>query len=448
MHKTIFISEKIKSKKTIKKERDILRVLMLSWEFPPKSVGGLARHVNDLSLAMVDQGHEIHIITCAFEGAPLRETKDGVHIYRVHPYSIQTPNFLHWTQHLNFAMLEKAVPLLSSKEFDIIHAHDWLVAFAGRALKHSFRLPLIATIHATECGRNGGLYSDTQRYINSVEWFLTYEAWKVIVCSKHMENEVKSLFGVPGDKVEILPNGIFPHKFKEPPEKGWVDIPYLNNNDRVILFVGRLVQEKGVHILLEAAHKVLHSVPNAKFVIVGKGPMEEHLKHIASSLGDRVHFTGYASDDELKTLYKRAETAVFPSLYEPFGIVALEAMATETPLVVSDTGGLSEIVKHGQNGLKAYPGNANSLADNILAALHDKKLAANLIRHATSSINNKYDWNKIASKTLAIYQDVRSEYEESSWSMPAVAFTEIPERYSLVEERIKNQNLRARGEVH
>ncbi len=387
---------------------------MLSWEFPPKSVGGLARHVNDLSYAMSKQGHEVHILTAGIEGAPIEEKINEIYVHRVNPYSIQTPNFLFWTQHLNMALIERGIPLLNSNKFDIIHCHDWMVTFAGRVFKHSYRLPLIATIHATESGRNNGIYNETQSYINSLEWFLNYEAWKVIVCSNHMEGEVKSQFCLPRDKVVVIPNGIFPENFRQK-NMNKKYLSYLNENDRVILYVGRLVQEKGVQILIDSASKILNSVPNAKLVIVGSGPMEEHLKYKANFLGDRAIFAGYIDDEELRYLYKRAEVAVFPSLYEPFGIVALEAMATKTPLVVSDVGGLSEIVDHGQNGLKTYPGNSNSLADNILAVMFDKELKEYLVTNANNSINKKYNWENIAEKTISVYENIRKEYINSDW---------------------------------
>jgi glycogen(starch) synthase len=387
---------------------------MLSWEFPPKSVGGLARHVNDLSYAMSEQGHEVHILTAAIEGAPAEEKINEVYVHRVNPYSIQTPDFIFWTQHFNMALVEKGISLLNKNSFDIIHCHDWMVAFAGRILKHSYKLPLITTIHATERGRNNGIHNEIQSYINSLEWFLTYEAWKVIVCSKYMEREVKSHFSLPEDKVVIVPNGIFPGNFEQETRSS-DNLSYINENDRIILYVGRLVQEKGVHVLIDSASKILNSVPNVKFIIVGSGPMEEHLKYKAGFLGDRVVFTGYVSDKDLKKLYQHAEVAVFPSLYEPFGIVALEAMATKTPLVVSDVGGLSEIVNHGVNGLKAYPGNYNSLADNILAVLYDKDLKNYLIKNAVESIKNKYSWENIAKKNVSIYEEVRRDYLKSDW---------------------------------
>ncbi|MBO8138806.1 MAG: glycosyltransferase family 4 protein [Desulfotomaculum sp.] len=391
-----------------------MRILVLSWEYPPRSVGGLAQHVYDLYNAMSKQGHDIHIITVGSSDTPEYENVHGVNVYRVIPYQVSSPDFVTWAMQLNVAMLEKSLTLIREKRknFDVIHAHDWLVAYAARALKHSLEIPLIATIHATEHGRNNGLHNQMQRHISDVEWWLCYESWRVIVCSHYMHEELRRVFQVPEDKLTIVPNGVNPEYFEVKKDNTILRGNYAAPGEKIVFYVGRLVQEKGVQVLLEAAPKILHYHPNTKFVIAGKGPHMIPLRRQARRMGieARVYFTGYVDDSTRNNLYKFADVAVFPSLYEPFGIVALEAMAARTPVVVSDTGGLSEIIKHGINGLKAYVGNPNSIADNVLHMLMNPESARRMEQRAYKDVIEKYNWNKIAGKTVELYGDVLSAH--------------------------------------
>jgi len=189
------------------------------------------------------------------------------------------------------------------------------------------------------------------------------------------------------------------------------------NNEKIVFFVGRLVNEKGVQVLIDAAPKVLKHYNEAKFVIVGKGPQLDYLKNKAISLNisSKVEFTGYLSDDKLNKLYKCADIAVFPSLYEPFGIVALEGIVADVPIVISDTGGLGEIVEHGVDGMKCYAGNSNSLADSILEILFNQEKADSMRKMAIRKVESVYNWDTICKQTLGVYEDVINESERSNW---------------------------------
>jgi glycogen(starch) synthase len=394
-----------------------MRILMLSWEFPPCSVGGLAQHVYDLATAMVQAGEEVHLIACAGDKGEAREIVNGIHVYRVEPFNLSAPDLPTWVLQFNLSIVEHVVPLVNSlAAIDLIHAHDWLVAYAGRVLKHAFKVPLIATIHATEYGRNQGLHNDLQRYISDVEWWLIYEAWRVIVCSRYMEKELQRVFQTPPDKLRVVPNGVDMKRYQQsdqPLSRSLFAAP----DEQIVLFVGRLVQEKGVHVLIDAAPKILHYYSKAKFIIAGRGPAEGYLKNKAVDLGiaDRCYFTGYIDDRTRDFLYREASCAVFPSLYEPFGMVVLEAMAAMTPVAVADVGGLSEIVVHERNGLKFYPGNPNSLADNVLRLLHEPELAVRVATTARQELSKLYTWQEIARQTKRVYDEVRDDYEASAW---------------------------------
>ncbi|HHV72589.1 MAG TPA: glycosyltransferase family 4 protein [Clostridia bacterium] len=393
---------------------------MLTWEYPPRTVGGLARHVAGISQALVDKGVEVEVITTGEDGFGQEIGDFGqVSVHPARPYALPSLNFVSDIQHLNFSFLEQAVKLINSLgRVDLIHAHDWLVAYAARALKHIYQVPLICTIHATEFGRNHGLHNDLQRYISSVEWWLTYEAWKVIVCSESMRGEVQAIFQLPADKIEVINNGINPEEFKVPVKKEFNRAKYALPEEKIVFYIGRLVQEKGVQTLLEAAPQILSLQPNVKFIIAGTGPYEAELKNLAAflGLGEKVNFLGFIDDEERNALYSYADLSVFPSLYEPFGIVALEGMAAGTPIVVSDTGGLGEIVKHQVNGLKFLTGNPASLAEQVVRALTDGDLREKMVKQAKEEVLNKYSWSSLAEKTKNLYERVLKESRgNSSW---------------------------------
>lgn len=385
-----------------------MKILMLSWEYPPRIVGGISRVVHDLAHAMANKDHEVHVVTCRENIEPEFENDKGVFVHRTYTYNINTTNFVDWVMQLNFSLLEKATKLMNEEKFDVIHAHDWVVAYAAKTLKHAFSVPLVSTIHATEHGRNHGLHNDMQRYISSVEWLLTYESWRVICNSEYMRNETMNVFQLPEDKLRVINNGVQLDMFKGIERDYDFRRNFAYDNEKIIFFVGRLVQEKGVQVLLDAVPQIMDRYNDVKFIIAGKGPQYDYLRYKADSMGisNKVYLTGYLSEENLMKLYKCADIAVFPSLYEPFGIVALESMVANVPAVVTDTCGLGEIVEHGVDGMKAYTGNAQSLADCILALLFNPDLAENVKANALKKVYSMYNWEKISDETLDTYNEV------------------------------------------
>ena len=384
-----------------------MKILMLTWEYPPRIVGGIARVVHDLSKRLIKDGHEVTVVTYKDGDTPAYENDKGVEVYRVENYMIHPNNFIDWIMQLNFNLIAKATEIIQKEgKFDVIHAHDWLVANAAKALKNAFDIPIVATIHATEAGRNSGIHDDTQRYINDTEWLLTYEATEVIVNSNYMKNHVQGLFGLPFDKINVIPNGINLTNFNGVDRDYDFRRQYAMDNEKIILYVGRLVYEKGVQHLISAMPKILENYHDAKLIIAGKGGMLDELKGQAEAMGlsNKVYFTGYLNSKQVQKMYKCADVAVFPSTYEPFGIVALEAMLAGVPTVVSDIGGLNEIVDHGVNGMKSYAGNSNSIADSVISLLYDKQLATNISKKAKQKVKEEFNWNKIAQDTHYIYE--------------------------------------------
>ena len=384
-----------------------MKILMLTWEYPPRIVGGIARVVNDLSKRLIKDGHEVTVITYKEGNVPYYENDKGVDVYRVDNFMINPNNFIDWIMQLNFNMVAKANELIQKNgKFDVIHAHDWLVAYSAKTLKNSYGIPLVCTIHATEAGRNSGIHDETQRYINDTEWLLTYESSEVIVNSKFMKNDLQRLFGLPYEKINVIANGVNINSYTGVERDYDFRRQYAADNEKIILFMGRLVYEKGVQHLISAMPKILEGYHDAKLIIAGKGGMIDELKEQVNSMGlsQKVYFTGYLNAKQVSKMYKCADVSVFPSTYEPFGIVALEAMLAGVPTVVSDVGGLDEIVTHGVDGMKSYAGNANSIADSVTALLYDHQLATNVSKKAKQKVKEQFNWEKIAQDTHFTYE--------------------------------------------
>jgi glycogen synthase len=397
-----------------------MRVLMLSWEYPPHVVGGLGKHVAEILPAMASQGIEVHLLTPRWAGGDPIERIDGATIYRLDPPTVSSGDFFSTAWQTNLGIEEKGYELSREQSFDVIHAHDWLVAFAGTALKRNLKVPLVSTIHATERGRSrGALHSDAQYAINNVEWWLTFESWRVICCSHFMAQEVTGYFNCPPDKVSVIPNGIVTTPFDELDGRDLTALRsrFAASSERIVFHVGRLVYEKGLHVLIDSVPKVLAQYPAAKFVIAGTGGMLEPLRRQAENLGvsAKVYLTGFISDSDRNSLFKVADCAVFPSLYEPFGIVALEAMAAKTPVVVTEAGGLREVVEHGITGVTVYPSNADSLAWGILHTLQYPDWAKARVTNAYDLVRREYNWAHIAEQTVGVYQEVAAARTSIDW---------------------------------
>lgn len=406
-----------------------VRVLMLSWECPPHIVGGLGKHVSDLVPALAAAGVEVHVVTpnvCG--GASVEEIAPNATVYRV-----ALPDFLHdahaplaFAQANNTSLERKALDLhLRLGGFDVIHAHDWTVAQCAVALKYAARRPLIVTVHSTERGRGQGHLLDGEALaINSTEWWLTFEAWRVITVSHFMTGQLGHYFGIPQDKIDVIHNGVLLPT--TPPlvgaERQVFRRRFAHDDERIIFSVGRMVHEKGLHVLIDAAPQILREHPATKFVVAGTGTQLDALRERAWERGvyQQFYFTGYVSDHDRDHLFQVADVAVFPSLYEPFGIVALEAMAHRCPVVVSATGGLTEVVRLYETGLTAHPGIPESLAWAVLETLDHPDWAAQRAEHAFKQVETLYNWTDIAAQTADVYRRVLRECGQCDWSTVAI----------------------------
>ncbi|MEZ4769112.1 MAG: glycosyltransferase family 4 protein [Caldilineales bacterium] len=310
----------------------------------------------------------------------------------------------------NQAMANTARSVAASEgPFDALHVHDWLASWAAYAVQDLHGTPLVATIHATERGRyRGHLHGHMSTAIDHAEAELCRRADHLITCSGAMKKEVERYFGVAPAHVTVIPNGIDGSRFVALRQADLREFRarYAGPHQQIVFNVGRLVYEKGADLLVEAIPLLLADHPDTRFVIAGRGPMLPRLQNRVAELEIEasVMFTGFMDDDDRDRLYVVADCCVFPSRYEPFGIVALEAMAAGTPVIVTDVGGLGTVVQHERTGLTALPENVDSLAAIIGQTLSDPAEAARLADNALHQVDECFSWQVIAGLTLKVFR--------------------------------------------
>jgi glycogen(starch) synthase len=393
-----------------------LRVLILSWEYPPVVVGGLGRHVHALSVALAAAGHSVTVVTRHAPGAPMEELREGVRIVRAPEdppmFPLATPSLLAWTMAFNHSLTRAALHAAATETYDVIHAHDWLVTHTAVTLKHHLGVPLVATIHATEAGRHQGwLPEEMNKCIHSVEWWLAREACRVVVCSSYMRWEVTRLLDLPANRVDVIPNGVDNRAWRSPPRKVAAARSRFAAGGPLIGFAGRLVYEKGVQHLVSALPQLSDSHPGLRVVIVGDGPHKDELQQEVRRLRvqNAVSFPGFLCTKELPAVLAATDAVVVPSIYEPFGMVALEAAAAGAPLAVASTGGLAEIVQSGVTGVTFPAKDPAALAGAVSTLLSDGVFARRVARKARSMVINRYGWATIAEQTVTAYDAAAAE---------------------------------------
>ncbi|MGC4806045.1 glycosyltransferase family 4 protein [Micromonospora sp. DT233] len=393
------------------------RVLMLSWEYPPVLVGGLGRHVHALSVALAAAGHEVTVVTRHTDGAPLEEYADGVRILRAAEdpvtFPLATSSLLAWTMAFNHTLTRAALRACESGTYDVVHAHDWLVAHTAITLAEHLDLPLVTTIHATEAGRHQGwLPEEMNRTIHGVEHWLSAESTRVIACSGYMREQVGRLFDVPAARVEVVPNGVDDRAWRARPRAVASARARFAGTGPLVGYAGRLVYEKGVQHLLHAVPYLRERHPGLRVVLAGDGPYREELVEQARRLhlGDTVRFAGFLDNTQLPAMLAATDATVVPSLYEPFGMVALEAAAAGAPLAVAATGGLAEIVEPGVTGVTFAHSDPGALAGAVDRLLGDEVFARRVARRARTMVGERYGWATIAARTASCYASAGREH--------------------------------------
>jgi glycogen(starch) synthase len=393
------------------------RVLILSWEYPPVIEGGLARHVRKLAEELVAQGVVVDVLTRGREQSAACEHQRGVTVHRVREprFPRDLDRFLGWVEQMNEDMLAAGRALACTLEgaeersYDLIHGHDWLVAHASAALSDLLEIPYVITVHATEHGRHQGwVDKPPQSNIHAIERWMANRADSVITCSHYMRGHVADIFDIDERRITVIPNGIDPRDLRPVDDLRTLRLQFAAPEQKLVLLVGRLVYEKGFQLALDALPEVIQKVPGVRFLVAGSGIHEVELKAQAERLGLSEHgvFLGWIGDDALHSLYRIADLCVVPSLYEPFGLVALEAMASGCPCIVADTGGLREVVPAGERvGLRFNGGDPEHLGVMIERLLVDEQLRDRMVTEASEHVLS-FDWSDVAQRTRAIYSDV------------------------------------------
>jgi glycogen(starch) synthase len=392
------------------------RVLILSWEYPPVIEGGLARHVRKLAEALIRQGVCVDVLTRGLgygqeTESPRVQDSAGVSVHRVREprWPRDLDRFVAWVEQMNEDMLAAGEALAQEHSYDLVHGHDWLVAHASAGLADRLGVPYVTTIHATEHGRHQGwVQNPPQSHIHAVERWMAARADAVIVCSHYMRGHVADIFDIDERRVAVIPNGVDPSELQPSGDLGALRREFAAPHEQLVLLVGRLVYEKGFQLALDALPSVIEQVGDVRFLVAGSGTHEAELKAQAQRLGLSEHgtFVGWIGDDVLHSLYRIADLCVVPSIYEPFGLVALEAMASGCPCIAADTGGLREVVPVGERvGLRFNGGDAEHLGVMIERLLVDDALRDRLVAEASEHVL-RFDWDDIAARTHGIYDDL------------------------------------------
>jgi len=410
-----------------------MKIAVLVYEYPPKIVGGLGTYAAEITRKFVLLGHDVSVFTMNDDvgGLPTRELWRGIEIHR--PVHIDVSDSLpdvvaedvkKWGRGIqlfskiliyNYLSAAKLINELVRKEefkYDVVVAHDWLSVIAGAAVKKELGLPLVFHVHSTEKGRTFGNGSEV---VSNIELRGGQMADLVVTVSHAMSDELIRL-GFPTEKIQVCYNGVDPQKyFREEVDEVKVkevrQMYGLKDDDLMVLFIGRLVWVKGVDKLILAVPKVLKEVPNIKLVVVGLGEMRDYLEKLVGNLGlqDVVKFCfEFIPEEERIAHYAACDVAVFPSLYEPFGIVAIEAMSMEKPVVVGASGisGMREVVVPSgsdQCGLHVNSSDPADIAWGIVNAVKDHQKKVQLGQNGRRRVLKEFSWDIAAQRTAQIY---------------------------------------------
>lgn len=394
--------------KNFKQDRAPLRIGMFSWESTYSvRVGGLARATSGLAEGLAKKGQEVHLFTRISDGQSDYELINGVHCHRCgfDPGG----NILEFAWNMSRAMVERfRATERTVGKFDIVHGHDWLVVDALNELKEEY--PIVLSYHSTEYGRNGGKSGGWWEFrdISDKEWYGGYISSRIITVSETLKEELMRLYQIPCLKIDVIPNGSDIKKYQKKVDPGRVKERYgIHPLAPVILFVGRLVYQKGPDLLVEAIPYVLKHRGDAKFIVVGDGGMKSSLEYRAHELGvsDAVRFLGSISDEEYIEILNACDIVCISSRNEPFGLVLLEAWAAEKPVVATDVGGLGENIENFVNGIKVFP-NPESIAWGINYIINDE-YGVKWIGANGRKKGKELRWLNSAAKVLKIYSSLK-----------------------------------------
>jgi glycosyltransferase involved in cell wall biosynthesis len=386
-----------------------VKVALFSWEtLHSIPVGGVGAHVTELAAALQRRGHQAHVFTRQGPGQGLYEDVHGVHYHRC-PFAL-SPNFVDEVNNMCRAFVHRFFEVEGgSGRFDVVHAHDWLASNAAVWIKEGRRRPAILTIHSTEYGRNGNRHFGGQAArVADHERHGTYCADRVITVSNQLRDEIRWLYQVPEHKTNVVYNGVNAHAFDYDVDPGEVKRRYhIGPLDPTVLFVGRMVVQKGPDILIRTLPHVLRHYPSAKYVFAGDGHMRGEVYALAQHLGvaHAVRILGEVRHRALSDLFKACDVVAVPSRNEPFGIVILEGWSARKPVVSTKRGGPAEFVWHEVNGLQVDD-TPDSVAWGVGTLLADHGRCRWMGRNGRAAVDAAFSWDNIAQQTEVVYGSV------------------------------------------
>jgi glycogen synthase len=374
------------------------KIAFFCWEsMYAERVGGLANAATNLAETLVKQNHEVDFFT---RGTIPDQTVNGVHYHYCQPAG---KNIVEYCDTMSRLMVDQFNLHDRSAQFDFLHFHDWHPIQALHYLKDR---NTILTFHSTEYGRNGNQFGDWWEFkeISGKEWYGGLIAKRVAAVSSTLKREVMQLYNVPDDKCDVIPNGVVPRQYRTEIDPGEVKKAYgIHPYAPLVLFVGRLVYQKGPDLFIEAIRQVCQYRWDAKVIVAGDGGMLQYLRERAKDLP--VNFVGYIPDSEYIRLLNAADVVVIPSRNEPFGLVLLEAWSAEKGVVASNVGGLSENIDSFVNGIKTDP-TAESLAWGISTMINEPWNAGAQGMRGRKKVDRMFLWGPIVQRLTDTYTRV------------------------------------------
>jgi glycosyltransferase involved in cell wall biosynthesis len=378
-----------------------VRPLLVTWEYPPLRAGGIAAHCEGLATALAAADNDPVVLT--FGDERTTEHRDGVEIHRV-PVDVPAPDTAAWATRFGHELTLIASELHDEEPFDLVHGHDWMTVPAAVGVRAALDLPMVFTMHSTQAGRDG-VDSPYQRGIFDLEWYGTYEADAVIAVGREFLGEVQYTYDVPREKMYHVPNGVQLDRFDDHHHPDFDRSAYAADWERLVLFVGRLYEQQGVRHLIDAMPAILDDAPDAKFVVAGSGAIDHYRGLAESRVGQKAFFPGFVSDADLVSLYRSADVVTVPSVYEPFGMVPIEAAACSTVAVGSAVGGMKDTIIHEYTGLHSVPASPASIAREVTRALSAPDWADWLGRNARKRVEERFQWRQLVGDVADVYRN-------------------------------------------
>jgi glycogen(starch) synthase len=414
-----------------------LRIGFFVWEYPPTLVGGLGTYAQYITREYVQLGHDVSVFTLNSGDLKTTEILEGVDVQRplIADASNIFPMFVvddlkRWGTNIRFFNDIFMYNILSSTKFlnelirkrryhfDAVCVHDWLSCISGLIIKNETKIPVVFHVHSTEWGRSGGQGSEVVSHLESAT---AERADKIVTVSNAMQEDLMR-HGWPQSKINVVWNGVDPEKYDPQKSQGEDVLKIRKKYDipedwNMLLFLGRLTWVKSIKNLVQAMPLVLGEYPKTKLVILGKGEEQSDVIEMANRLGiqDKVIYRfEFVSEDERILHYAAADVCIFPSIYEPFGIVSLEAMSMAKPVVVGARGVVGfreQVISSGteQNGVHVNGEDPADIAWGIKETLSDPKRAKLWGENGRQRVLEYFTWKKVADQTLEIYETLLSK---------------------------------------